>query len=282
MKTNKLNCERSNRAFTLIELLVVIAIIAILAAMLLPALAKAKEKAKRVQCINNIKQLVLGTTMYASDNSDFFPLWGGNALNTRAKNDIWLPSYTRWIILGGTAGRQAPQDHAALNALGGSFENLGYLYAAKYVGNGKVFFCPSYPDKSLLGEAYYSSHAATPGPLIQMVQSDNGNVGVRSSYTFNPVIQNTGTTPTVRMFQKASQIIGRRSLMLDYLDAGMDDPLSSAHIRSKGWTLGFTDASVAFSKPPPATYNAILNMPANVQMPEINTTYLPVLERSAR
>ncbi len=63
--------------FTLIELLVVISIIAVLAAMLLPSLNKAKEKARSIACLNNLKQIGLYTTMYASDNDDLIP--AGNA-----------------------------------------------------------------------------------------------------------------------------------------------------------------------------------------------------------
>lgn len=159
----------SSGGFTLIELLVVIAIIAILAAMLLPALASAKERAKRAQCVNSLKQIGTAMQMYVGDNNSIYPL-----LKWDPTGSVWYPYEM--------ARFTAPND----NALDVGWENLGLLYATSLLQNPGIFYCASNPrnPNDIYNVDYYQS-ANYKWPF-GMFDGSNPNKYVRSGYSYFP------------------------------------------------------------------------------------------------
>ncbi len=179
---------KRKKGFTLVELLVVIAVIALLMAILLPALGKAREQARRAVCGHNLKEIGIAISGYVGD-TDLLPFYGGkdpSYSKTEFHDDPVDDERHPYVVYRGDEPKWAGPPLVPMR--------LACLYARRYMEDPKAFYCPSNRSATYQYKSY--ANPAPWGTLPQVYNQNTENEWVRVGYSYYPIDETLKRPPT--------------------------------------------------------------------------------------
>jgi prepilin-type N-terminal cleavage/methylation domain-containing protein len=265
------NAMKRKQGFTLIELLVVISIISLLMAILVPALNKAKEVAKRTICGHNLKQIGIAVVAYSAD-ADFLPFYGG-------WDRAWSSPFNVPLDRPTTRDELHPYAAFRLNSPWGNDTvgppdlvpmKMGCLYVQRYIGDAKLFYCPSNRDLNYRYESYTKPYPPNTssgwGSLPQAYNANSipaKNQWVRVGYAYYPIDETLqgssgmipiGGTPVPKYTARRFTVLSRK---MPYATDGLWKRKDLSHksginsdgiVKNAGVNALFKDGHVRFVK----------------------------------
>jgi len=221
--------------FTLIELLVVIAIIALLMGILMPALSRVREAAKRAVCSSQVKQIGTAMTAYTSDYDNRMPIYNSNKENTNPY--LLIHSYALYR-----------SDSAYVDANGNLLPmKLAVLYEGKYIADPKVFYCPSNINPLYRYESYND-----PKPWGTLPQNFNAldgqghNQWIRMGYTYLPIDPKLPINSSTGMPEETAKTIDSLDAQIPFLTDLVRHKAEISHKRQNNYAVNalFKDCHV--------------------------------------